>query len=187
MLEALRRLFGVANRCQGTHQFAGHFVDRTCQFGDRRLPATEGQDDTYPQLPILRVLVAEDQPVNARIVERFLTKRGHTVHLARNGVEAVAAFRDQEFDIVLMDLQMPVMDGCTAARAIRALPEAPQQPILALTAHAPARFQAECFAAGMNGFLTKPVDPRHLFNNIARVLQEKALETVPSDAGTTED
>jgi CheY-like chemotaxis protein len=107
----------------------------------------------------LRVLVAEDNGVNQMLAVRFLRKLGCDAVLADNGREALDAVAGGVFDLVLMDVQMPEMDGYEATTAIRAHPDQTiaALPIVALTAHATAADQARCLAAGMNGFLTKPL------------------------------
>ena len=112
----------------------------------------------------LRVLVAEDHPVNRQYIAALLENMGHLAHFTANGEEAVAAARQSSFDLVLMDLHMPLLDGVAATRAIRALPDAARStvPIVALTADAFAETRDRCLVAGMNDFLTKPVSPQKL-------------------------
>jgi signal transduction histidine kinase/ActR/RegA family two-component response regulator len=112
----------------------------------------------------LRVLVAEDHPINRQYIAALLDSLGHQAHFAVNGQEALDAARSMPFDLVLMDLHMPLMDGVSATRAIRALPEAARStvPIVAMTADAFAQTRARCLVAGMNDFLTKPVSPQKL-------------------------
>lgn len=112
----------------------------------------------------LRVLVAEDNPVNQRLATRLLEKRGHQVTVAGNGRAAVAALRDGTFDVVLMDLQMPDMDGLEATAAIRQNERAngKHQHIIALTAHAMKGDQERCLSAGMDDYLTKPIRAQEL-------------------------
>lgn len=106
----------------------------------------------------MRVLLAEDHATNQYVFSAYLRDAGHTVTMVDNGAEAVRAVRDGSFDVVLMDVQMPVMDGLTASRAIRALGgPAATVPILALTASAMPGDREACLAAGMNGHLTKPI------------------------------
>ena len=109
----------------------------------------------------LRVLLAEDNPVNRALAIRLLEKRGHSVRSVGDGTQAVAAYREGRFDLILMDLQMPEMDGFEATRAIRALERAAGEriPILALTAHAMKGDRERCLAADMDGYLTKPIEP----------------------------
>ncbi|HYH46077.1 MAG TPA: response regulator, partial [Thermoanaerobaculia bacterium] len=107
----------------------------------------------------LRILVAEDNPVNRRVVESVLDERGHTPVLAGNGREAVAALEREAFDVVLMDIQMPEMDGFQATAAIRAREASSggHVPILAMTAHALQGDRERCLAAGMDGYIAKPI------------------------------
>jgi signal transduction histidine kinase/CheY-like chemotaxis protein/HPt (histidine-containing phosphotransfer) domain-containing protein len=113
----------------------------------------------------LHVLLAEDNPVNQRLAASLLGRRGHKVTIAANGREAVMAFTGQQFDVVLMDVQMPEMGGFEATAAIRALETERQSkplPIIAMTAHAMKGDRERCLAAGMDEYLTKPLDPRQL-------------------------
>jgi len=107
----------------------------------------------------LRILVAEDSPVNHKLVVRLLEKWGHTVVVAHDGREALAALDEQRFDVVLMDIQMPEMDGFEATAAIRAQEETtgPHVPIIAMTAHAMQGDRERCLEAGMDGYVTKPI------------------------------
>ena len=113
----------------------------------------------------LHILVAEDNPVNRQLVMALLQKRGHTAVTAVNGREAIAAFTEGAFDLVLMDLQMPEMGGLEATAAIRNLEAVTgtHVPIIALTAHALKGDREICLDAGMDGYLTKPIDPKQLF------------------------
>jgi two-component system sensor histidine kinase/response regulator len=114
----------------------------------------------------LRILLAEDNLVNQRLATRLLEKRGHFVVLAANGLEAVTAFEKGSFDLALMDLQMPEMDGFEATAAIREKEKVAGShlPIVALTAHAMKGDREKCLEAGMDGYLTKPIRPQELDN-----------------------
>jgi two-component system sensor histidine kinase/response regulator len=114
-------------------------------------------DDRGLPRPSLRVLVAEDNSVNQRVVTSMLRKLGCAVDVAANGFEAIDMFGRFPYDLVLMDWQMPELDGIEATRAIRALPEGVQVPIVALTANAMHGDEATCLAAGMDDYLTKPI------------------------------
>jgi len=112
----------------------------------------------------LLILLAEDNLVNQRLAMRLLEKRGHSVVVAGNGRETLAAFESGDFDLILMDLQMPEMDGFEATTAIRNWERARGNriPIVALTAHAMKGDREKCLAAGMDGYLTKPIRPHEL-------------------------
>jgi CheY-like chemotaxis protein len=111
----------------------------------------------------LRVLVVDDNIVNQMVVSAMLERDGHSVVTAADGAEAVAVAQAERFDVVLMDMQMPVMNGEDAARAIRRLPEpAGSVPIVALTANAMVDEVQRCYAAGMNDHVSKPIDRSRL-------------------------
>jgi signal transduction histidine kinase/DNA-binding response OmpR family regulator len=121
-----------------------------------------------------RVLLVEDNVVNQRVAIGLLKRRGHTVVAVDNGREAVDALQKDVFDVVLMDLQMPVMSGLDATTLIRDRERASggHIPIIAMTAHAMAGDRERCLASGMDGYLSKPVDPQLLF---AAVEQQQAI------------
>jgi two-component system sensor histidine kinase/response regulator len=113
----------------------------------------------------MRILVAEDNAVNRQLVTALLVKRGLTAVTVVNGREAVAAVTESVFDVVLMDVQMPEMDGLEATAAIRKVEALTgiHLPIIALTAHAMKGDREICLAAGMDGYLPKPISPKELF------------------------
>ena len=123
----------------------------------------------------LHVLVAEDNAVNQRVIVRLLEKLGHIPILAYNGQEAVEAYESRPFDVVLMDVQMPVMDGLAATQAIRQSearnPGRRRLPIMALTAYAMRGDRERCLAAGMDEYLTKPVKPEELAAALNRLVE----------------
>jgi len=127
---------------------------------------------TGPEHP-LRVLVAEDNPVNQRVAQQLLRKRQLSVTLADDGRQAVDAFQAGRFDLVLMDVQMPEMDGFEAVAAIRALEHAegrPHTPIVAVTAHAMVGDRERCLEAGMDAYLSKPLRRQLLFDLVDELL-----------------
>ncbi|MDQ7833323.1 MAG: response regulator [Desulfovibrionaceae bacterium] len=128
--------------------------------GDRRV-ADEARLGREP----LRILVVEDNPVNAKVADVFLRRLGHAVALAGTGDEALAMLSREAFDMVVMDLEMPGMDGLETTRAIRegrAGEHNRDVPVIAATAHALSGYRARCRAAGMNAFLAKPLDFKEL-------------------------
>jgi len=132
---------------------------------------------------LLRVLLAEDNKINQQFATLVLNRAGHSVEVAANGNLAVEALCAAEFDVVLMDLQMPDLDGVQATRKIRALP-APKGgiPIIALTACAAPEARQECLAAGMNDYLSKPFKPAELLSALEKIPQQSswpALVTPP--------
>jgi signal transduction histidine kinase/ActR/RegA family two-component response regulator len=135
----------------------------------------------------LRILVAEDNAVNQMLVTHLLTHRGHSVELVSDGAEAIAALGRGTYDLVLMDVSMPGVDGIMATRRIRAMTEPfARTPIIALTAYAMAGDRETFLAAGMTDYVSKPIDPRALFAAIARAVgpgarQERGLASPPCE------
>lgn len=127
----------------------------------------------------LNILVAEDNAVNQMIVQTFLKMEGHAVTIAKNGREAVDAVQAQRFDVVLMDIQMPVMDGVAATEAIRALPgPVSSVAIIAVTADAMESDRDKFLDCGMNEYLSKPVQSAALFDAIGRVMASDGVAHV---------
>ncbi|MBO6763906.1 ATP-binding protein [Maricaulis sp.] len=123
----------------------------------------------------VRILVAEDIAVNRAVAKGFLNLRGYEADFVENGAAAVEAVRAQRYDLVLMDMEMPVMDGLQATAAIRALPgPAGQVPIVALTANALSSARTRCREAGMNDVVTKPINQAELFGAIDACLNDPA-------------
>ncbi|WP_157315153.1 ATP-binding protein [Chitinibacter sp. GC72] len=119
----------------------------------------------------LRILLAEDNPTNRLVATRILLAAGHHVICAENGEQVLGLAQSQQFDLILMDIQMPVMDGLEATRQIRAQQSQRAIPIIALTANAMDADRDACFAAGMDGFITKPVRPEQLAAAIKAALK----------------
>ena len=147
------------------------------QHGHGPMPKSTSADDaTSAELRLrqrhcgARVLLAEDNPINIEVVQQMLHAAGLDVIIAQNGRIALEKVAGESLDLILMDMQMPEMDGLEATRAIRKLPAQAALPILALTANAFAEDRRACLEAGMNDVLTKPVDPMSLYEALVRWL-----------------
>jgi signal transduction histidine kinase/CheY-like chemotaxis protein/HPt (histidine-containing phosphotransfer) domain-containing protein len=144
--------------------------------------AEPSKDEVEP-LPRLDLLLAEDSVVNQRLVVGLLERQGHSVTVCSNGREAVAALRAGQFDAVLMDVQMPRMDGLTATKIIRRRERRAggHVPIVAMTAHAMKGDRERCLAAGMDAYVSKPIRPRELFRVLRQVVEEASAASVGGD------
>jgi PAS domain S-box-containing protein len=140
-----------------------------------------GEAADSPVLPPLRVLLAEDSLVNQRLAVRLLEKQGHSVSVAGNGRAAVEAVQREEFDLVLMDVQMPELGGFEATARIREWERrgGRRVPIIALTAHAMKGDRERCLQAGMDGYVAKPILSRELFQTMADVLRAVGSAPLP--------
>jgi CheY-like chemotaxis protein len=117
----------------------------------------------------LRILLADDNAVNCRVAVLMLGKAGHLVDVVDDGARAVAALGEHDYDLVLMDVQMPGVDGLEATRRIRRLPTARAGvPVIAITANAMAGDEQRCLEAGMNDYITKPIDRARLLGKVAQ-------------------
>jgi two-component system, sensor histidine kinase and response regulator len=121
----------------------------------------------------IRILVAEDNPTNQQVAQAILEGAGIAVTIVGNGEEAVQAIATQPFDAVLMDIQMPRMNGYEATRQIRGLAQGASIPIVAMTAHAMKGDEEKCLEAGMDGYLSKPVNQDRLFHTLWRLLRTR--------------
>jgi CheY-like chemotaxis protein len=127
--------------------------------------------------PSIRLLVVDDHPTNLKVVEIILAGAGMAVTTATNGEEALTRWAEATFDLILMDMQMPVMDGISAVRALRAREQASgraRTPIIMLTANASPEHVRAGAAAGADGHLTKPINPVSLFSSIDAALDKAA-------------
>lgn len=128
------------------------------------------------------VLLVEDHPLNQQVAQEFLTKLGLQVSIANHGQEALELVRSHHFDVVLMDLHMPVMDGFVATAAIRAMPDCAQLPIIAMTAAVMPEDRQRCQEVGMVDFIAKPVEPQELVDVLLRRVDPAGIrpEQVPT-------
>jgi len=160
------------------------------------MPAANDPVATPPELHPLRVLVVEDNQVNQLLATVLLGKAGHRVDVAANGLEALEAVGSRPYDVVLMDIQMPEMDGIEATRRIRAMSQAVSGvPIIAMTANAMKGDRERLLAAGMNDYVSKPIDKAQLFQAIARCIGASpdsvgpaaSFESSPADPNASPD
>jgi len=115
----------------------------------------------------LKILLADDNPVNCRIAVLMLEKAGHKIDVVEDGTDALAAVQQKDYDLVLMDVQMPRMSGLEATERIRALPVRSDVPVIAITANAMKGDDERCYAAGMSDYITKPIDRARLLGKVA--------------------
>ena len=149
---------------------------------ESRLPEEAHREEPCPPASeALHILLAEDHDVNRMIIEKWMNKRGWSVTPARNGYEVLQAIQRQRFDCILMDIQMPKMDGLTATRLIREFEEQTKQhvPIIALTAHAMEGDRERFLEAGMDGYLAKPLNSHDLYEAIETCVTQQT----PREAG----
>ena len=145
-------------------QTFGEAVSETSRVAQRH----EQEAEALKHIRGARVLLVEDNEINQQVALEILEGAGLNVSLAENGQEAVSAVKEKDYDVVLMDIQMPVMNGYDATGAIRSDPRFEDLPIIAMTAHAMAGDEDKSLKAGMNGHVTKPIDPGQLFATLQK-------------------
>ncbi len=150
-----------------------------CEAPDPGPRELRGHDARFAEERPLRILVAEDNPVNQRVAQRMLERLGYRADLASDGAEAVRQVRSARYDLILMDMQMPELDGLQATRVIRSEQRAESRPhIIALTANALPHDKQLCLDAGMDDYLAKPLTLDALANALARVSDARAEEVL---------
>ena len=145
----------------------------TAPYAGQRTGPAQAEEDDRP----LHILLAEDNHVNQMLATRLLRKRGHTVVVVQNGQEAVDAIESHAFDLALLDVQMPIMDGLTAAGLIRqkeASTGRSRLPLVAVTAHAMNGDREHCLEAGMDAYVSKPLSPQKLMDVIKEIQASRA-------------
>lgn len=165
-----------------TFWFTAHLLKGRVQSAAPVAPRGEPAEQILQRLHAgQRVLVVEDEPVNREITAFILQEAGLVVDHAEDGEHALRAWQTQSADLVLMDVQMPGMDGLEATRRLRGLPGGGEVPVIALTANAFANDRAACLAAGMNDFISKPVNPEALLSAVLRWLPPAPVAAAPQD------
>jgi signal transduction histidine kinase/DNA-binding NarL/FixJ family response regulator len=184
LADAMRGRIGVMSKRGEGSTF---WVELELAQGDPEAAATR-PSEPLPQAPAMRVLLVEDVPLNQELIREMLTRQGHEVAVAGNGLEALERCIEDRFDVILMDIQMPVMDGVQAVRLLRSQ-EGPNQhtPVVALTANVFTSEHQRYMAAGMTGLLTKPVTWTSLSHLLASLAQgEIATGMAPSGEAAPE-
>ncbi|MFD2111045.1 PAS domain S-box protein [Thiorhodococcus fuscus] len=179
LTKRLARLMGGEAGVESTLGVGSTFWLTAClRRGDLAPTDTETAPDRALQVDAMtscagcRLLLVEDEPINREVTLGLVTDLNVIVDTAENGAEALELARLNRYDLILMDMQMPVMDGLEATRQIRRLPQAAEVPIIALTANAFAEDRAECLEAGMSDFIVKPIEPERLMAILQRWLSQ---------------
>ena len=158
---------------------SGTKISFSIQFNYDRSPATSNKNGLNPTMELgeLRVLVAEDNAVNILVIKKTLERWNIVPVIAQNGLIALNELKQKDYDVVLMDIQMPVMDGFQATAQIRNLsnPAKSNVPIIALTARGSQKMVNDVLEASMNDYLSKPFDPKDLYNKLKRIADNLVL------------
>src|ERR1700742_3565020 len=124
--------------------------------------------------PVFRVLLAEDVKLNQMLTQKLLARSGYLIDIAENGIQAIEAMKNADYDVILMDVQMPEMDGIEATKQIRQLPGTKKfVPIIALTAQADVNTEDELRAAGMDDYISKPINFDILFSKLSALAAKR--------------
>ena len=155
---------------------------------DPAAPDPEIPVEVIVNAPSMRILAADDHPVNQQVLKLFLVAAGHEVMIVENGQEALHALDHGSFDAIIMDIEMPVMDGVAATKAIRARAGPDRDtPIIAVTAHALAGDREQYLSAGMNDYISKPFNQEDLQSALARIAGIRPSKNAGAEAGARED
>jgi CheY-like chemotaxis protein len=151
-------------------------IDRQAAKEDKTVKKRTKEQEKRRLQPIVgaRILLTEDNEVNQLVASRILNNAGFKVTIANNGLEAVNLVQKEPFELVLMDIQMPEMDGLTAAKTIRSLPGFDKIPIVAMTAHAMSGDREMSLSAGMNDHVSKPINISELFQALIKWIEPKS-------------
>ncbi|MEQ1935918.1 MAG: response regulator, partial [Fimbriimonadaceae bacterium] len=178
-VESLQRLGIHRNLSKPTrrHELKEALINALTAQGETTNSHESYTDQLAGPLAGMKILVAEDNPVNQKVATKILESFGCQVDVVANGLVAIEYSNTVAYDLILMDLQMPIIDGYEAAIAIRRneMSKSRKTPIVALTAHALDRDRAKCLGIGMDGFLTKPIKPNVLFQEIQKWRQTERL------------
>ncbi len=161
---------------------------RPAKAGEEAIRCATSSDGREHHLAGSRILLAEDNAINQQVAREMLEEQGIAVAIANNGREAVEAVQQSRFDAVLMDVQMPEMDGFEATAVIRRTPALRDLPVIAMTAHAMKGYREKCIDAGMNDYIAKPVEEEQLLGTLRKWLgtAERPLSTANASEGTDE-
>ena len=183
LVELMNGRIGVADRPGGGAIFWFEVTLPRASPIDADQPGSSSTDESSPPSVSGRILLAEDNRVNIEVATLILEGAGYTVDVARDGVEAVAAVRRRAYDLILMDVQMPELDGLSATREIRAFEgDGKRVPIVAMTASAMAGDQRRCLEAGMDDYVSKPIAPAKLRETVARWITAAGLPEPDTDS-----
>lgn len=139
-------------------------------------PSMEDESKVAERIQGAKILLVEDNSINQEIANELLGQVGVNISIANNGSEAVAMVEENKYDIILMDCQMPIMDGYEATRTIREMKQFADLPIVAMTANAMQGDRDKCLEAGMNDYVSKPINPRDLYSTLIKWLPEKEAQ-----------
>ena len=178
----LAKPFSQSDLFDATVEIFGYGADKSV----KRMPTTLFHPDLIEKISGAYLLLVEDNEINQQVAQELLEKVGITAAIAGNGKEAITRLWQEKFDGVLMDIQMPVMDGITATREIRKNPRLADLPIIAMTANVLESDRVQCLTAGMNDYIIKPLDPNQMMATLAKWIKP-ARPTAPAPGRSAMD